>query len=237
MAALLVFEFWRQFEIHLGIGILSTIVRWGVFLGFLSWMWRATGDRKKAVAVNTTEVSTQRQGESETQTTGLQKSISTMSDDKYYEQALEEIETGHPVKAVWARAFGDRDGDESKSKALYIKLRVQQERERWQREQNAAAVLADQERAKAEESRRREDLRKSLARASLKAIALANKIRKDPDPSISVLEDLIGELGGYVHEGFFRMTITLNGEKRRYEKSEFRQWVLNDLLPLIPPQA
>ena len=42
-----------------------------------------------------------------------------------YAEALSEIEEGRVDKGVWARAFADAGGDESKAKALYIRARAE----------------------------------------------------------------------------------------------------------------
>ncbi|MEK7222341.1 MAG: hypothetical protein AAB274_01590 [Nitrospirota bacterium] len=64
------------------------------------------------------------------------------SEEDLYAAALAEVQarTTHP--GLWAKAFADSEGDENKSTALYIKLRVQQEIARVQQEQKAADVLA-----------------------------------------------------------------------------------------------
>ena len=48
------------------------------------------------------------------------------SDDAWYEQALDELESGQTVKAAWARALAEANGDDGKAKATYIRLRVAQ---------------------------------------------------------------------------------------------------------------
>jgi uncharacterized protein YecT (DUF1311 family) len=47
------------------------------------------------------------------------------SEDKLYEEALIEIETGNIVKSLWARAMAEAGGDEARTKALYIRHRVE----------------------------------------------------------------------------------------------------------------
>lgn len=46
------------------------------------------------------------------------------SHDAYYAQAMKELDEGLQDKAIWARALVSSDGDEGKSRANYIKLRV-----------------------------------------------------------------------------------------------------------------
>lgn len=45
-------------------------------------------------------------------------------DDRYYEQAYVEIETRQFMRAIWARAIADADGEELKARALYIRRRA-----------------------------------------------------------------------------------------------------------------
>jgi hypothetical protein len=71
-----------------------------------------------------------------------QNSVAKVSEEDMYAAALVEIQSGTARPGLWAKAFADSEGDENKSKALYIKLRVQQEIERIQQEQKAADALA-----------------------------------------------------------------------------------------------
>lgn len=47
-----------------------------------------------------------------------------ISDEEYYEQASSEIKKGIIRQGLWAKAWSSTGGDESKTKALYIKLLV-----------------------------------------------------------------------------------------------------------------
>ena len=47
-------------------------------------------------------------------------------DDPHFETAWRELETNEKVTAVWARAFSEAEGDESKARARYVALRVTQ---------------------------------------------------------------------------------------------------------------
>ncbi len=47
-------------------------------------------------------------------------------DKKSYELIAEEIDTGDTQKALWTKAFSDAEGDESRTKALYIKYRFEE---------------------------------------------------------------------------------------------------------------
>ncbi|MDO9206746.1 MAG: zinc ribbon domain-containing protein [Sulfuricurvum sp.] len=58
---------------------------------------------------------------------GDERNISnnTITDDKLYEIAMEEIENGTVQKGLYGRAFSESEGDKDKTDALYIKFRVQ----------------------------------------------------------------------------------------------------------------
>ena len=47
-------------------------------------------------------------------------------EDAWYEQALDELNSGATVKATWARAMVEGAGDDAKTKAAYIRLRLVQ---------------------------------------------------------------------------------------------------------------
>jgi len=48
-----------------------------------------------------------------------------VSEDFLYEQALEELDSDNINKATWAKAFAEAEGEDSKSRAFYIKFRVE----------------------------------------------------------------------------------------------------------------
>ena len=73
---------------------------------------------------------------------GQHHNIAKVSEEDMYAAALAEVQSGATRPGMWAKAFAESEGDENKSKALYIKLRVQNEMERIQQEQKAADVLA-----------------------------------------------------------------------------------------------
>ena len=52
-----------------------------------------------------------------------------MVEEEFYELAYEEIESGNLKKGLWAKAFSETEGDENKTKALYIKYRFDQIKE------------------------------------------------------------------------------------------------------------
>ena len=70
------------------------------------------------------------------------ESISTFYEEDIYAAALSEVESGATRPGLWAKAFAESEGNEPKSKALYIKLRVQQEKDRIQQEHKNVQVIA-----------------------------------------------------------------------------------------------
>ena len=56
--------------------------------------------------------------------TGL--AYSDKAADALYEQALDELDSGKTSKATWARAMAEGAGDDAKTRAVYIRLRVSQ---------------------------------------------------------------------------------------------------------------
>lgn len=45
-------------------------------------------------------------------------------DESYFEMAMKEIQDGQIRPGLWAKAWAEAQGDDTKAKALYIKLRV-----------------------------------------------------------------------------------------------------------------
>lgn len=70
------------------------------------------------------------------------ESTSTFREEAVYAAALSELESGTTRPGLWAKAFAESEGDQPKSKALYMKLRVQQEKDRIQHEQKFAQTIA-----------------------------------------------------------------------------------------------
>jgi hypothetical protein len=78
--------------------------------------------------------------------------VPTLDEEAIYAEALSELKSGTVRPGLWAKAFAESEGDENKSQALYIRLRVQHENERRRQLQDAAAAsAADSVRRKAEE--------------------------------------------------------------------------------------
>ncbi|HVL58696.1 MAG TPA: hypothetical protein VM491_19510 [Burkholderiaceae bacterium] len=42
-----------------------------------------------------------------------------------FEQALNELDRGEPVRRLWARALAESDGDDARARAAYVKLRAE----------------------------------------------------------------------------------------------------------------
>jgi len=54
---------------------------------------------------------------------------SYIDEEKFYELAYDEIESGDLKKGLWAKAFSEAEGDDKKAKALYIKYRFDQKKD------------------------------------------------------------------------------------------------------------
>ena len=52
-----------------------------------------------------------------------------MNEEEIYELISEEIESSSRKKGIWTKAFSEAEGDENKTKALYIKYRFDQIKE------------------------------------------------------------------------------------------------------------
>lgn len=71
--------------------------------------------------------------------------------DTIYEEIASEMETGKTEKGLWTRLFAECNGDEQKTKVLYIKQRAEKliSAERARLEQEASERVAEAERAEA----------------------------------------------------------------------------------------
>lgn len=79
-------------------------------------------------------------------------------EERFYEIAAQEVAAKRMVPGVFAKAFSDADGDEKKTIAGYIKLRVVQLHEEFEEE---LARRRAQEQAEKRESERRDHQRRS----------------------------------------------------------------------------
>jgi hypothetical protein len=70
--------------------------------------------------------------------TGGNKS-SNAGDDKFYDEVARELQEKSMVAGLWTKAYAEKDGDEAKTRALYIRYRVQQLATEAARQQETAA--------------------------------------------------------------------------------------------------
>jgi hypothetical protein len=98
-------------------------------------------------------------------------------DDKFYDEVARELQEKTVVPGLWTKAFAEKDGDETKTRALYIKYRVAQLAE-LSRRQHEDSLCADQ-----------------LAEANRKLLeeALQETQRETELGRISQLRDLCGK--------------------------------------------
>jgi hypothetical protein len=99
----------------------------------------------------------------------------TMNDleKKFYEIAGQEIASKQMVTAIFAKAFSDAEGDEKKSLALYIKLRVEDLQQLHIHEMDFRRRQADDARKQQEASDKHEEARRHIKKQG------AAKILKD----------------------------------------------------------
>ena len=125
---------------------------------------------------------------STTDTTGPNdNSVVDDDSDDFFERALDEVENDTAVKSLWAKAVVESDGLAEKTKAVYIRLRVQQlkrqrdsalaEKQRIEAERSAeedrieAERRAEEDRIEAERRAEEEELaRKEMEKLSLSLI-------------------------------------------------------------------
>ena len=60
-----------------------------------------------------------------------QDKLGDADEEAIYAEAFAELKSGNTRPGMWAKAFAESEGDEKKSQALYIKLRVLHEKERY----------------------------------------------------------------------------------------------------------
>jgi hypothetical protein len=75
----------------------------------------------------------------------LAQTISTAEDDKFYDEVSRELQEKTLVAGLWTKAYAEMGGDEAKARALYIRYRVQQLRDKSpierKQEQTASAPI------------------------------------------------------------------------------------------------
>lgn len=77
--------------------------------------------------------------------------LSASTEEDFWATAMNEVETGQRRPGVWAKAFAEFDGDETKAKVAYLKARVQQLTDAESTRQ--AEVAREQERIKTQAGR------------------------------------------------------------------------------------
>lgn len=178
------------------------------------------------------------------------KNVVTTTEDDYYEQALGEIETGQTAKAMWARAIADAEGNDAKTKALYIRYRVEKLKALAAEEQARieAEKLREQRRREAErreeDARRREAMKTAEERRKERARleTLAKKVASDGWVSDAI--ELIQMIGGKYEidnrPSFFgnvvtvKIVVTLDGRISEFkEEYQFANWVRNVVAPRV----
>ena len=109
-----------------------------------------------------------------------------LAEIKLYELVIDELQKGKEIKGLWAKAFSESDGDEEKTRARYIKLRVEMMGDEWRALQKslkrkiqideAEAIAREQETKKAEAAAQKE------AELVEKARRREEWRRTEPDP-------------------------------------------------------
>ena len=56
----------------------------------------------------------------------VKENTPAMNDDEFYDEVAKEMQENRLIPGVWTRAFAEADGDENRSKVIYIKRRVAQ---------------------------------------------------------------------------------------------------------------
>ncbi len=110
----------------------------------------------------------------------------TAEEEEHWAAAIAELEIGPRRPGVWAKAFAEAEGDDTKSKVAYLKVRVQQ--------LNEAANAQRSE----QEAQQREVEARAKAEATEKQIAVADAIYKfkmTPTLPTSLIQLLVRNLG------------------------------------------
>jgi len=82
--------------------------------------------------------------------TNIESNVETsINENALYEQALNEIENDTKDRAIWAKAYANSDGNKEKTKALYIKFRVKEEKKQEKiKQENIDRILDNSYEAK-----------------------------------------------------------------------------------------
>lgn len=167
-------------------------------------------------------------------TTATQSQQKTeLNEEAFYTQAWDEVNDPNrtPNKATWAKAFSFSLGDEKKTQAKYIELRVAQLQEEHAvrllqlKAKREEALRADKEKAKSEK----------MARTELRA--LVKKVQSHR--YVSDAKDLIVKLGGTLQENrsWFSsdiIRVKLWGETHEApDLDDFWSWVREEVVPRV----
>ena len=177
--------------------------------------------------------------ESTVLTTAMQTIPKTeLNEDGFYTQAWDEINGPDrtPNKAMWVKAFSISQGDEKKTQAKYIELRVAQ-----LQEEQAARLLQlkdEQEQARRTEEKARAEAEKKTAegKANAELLALARKVQSVG--GLNDAENLIVQLGGSWMKGqhwlYGMIEVNLYGETSKFwNVADFVSWVRRDVIPRV----
>lgn len=167
-----------------------------------------------------------------------QKASNTVvNDNDFYTQAWDEIndQSKTPNKALWAKAFTITEGDEKRTQAKYIELRVAQLQEHKMAIQREIQAKIEAKKS-AEEEKRRKKIEQLNPLHSLEILqTLARNVQSHGN--FTDAEKLIRELRGYntiVSSDIEGIHVTLRGEKRYFpDADKCIEWIKNDITPLI----
>lgn len=114
-----VFSMWFGLRFQLGMnGFLWWAIICAICLTPLNLMWMSSRISKYSP---TTEARIENIAKSD-HDPGV--AVTAAEEERYYEAAFLETESGNVIPGVWGKAFANADGDTSRTKALYIKARV-----------------------------------------------------------------------------------------------------------------
>lgn len=133
------------------------------------------------------------QSQNQSHNTAVQEKLATEED--FWATAMSEVETGQRRPGVWAKAFAECDGDETKAKVAYLKARVEQltNAAKAQAAQEEADKLAAVEMAKANALAMEQEAERLAAQflstGSLSRKELKNLIEHGPRVWLATLRD------------------------------------------------
>ena len=130
-----------------------------------------------------------------------ERNLKEAGDDKLYDEVARELQEKSMVAGLWTKAFAEMGGDDAKARALYIKYRVGQLR-------NKAAL--ENERQKSEQARSKAETKRKV-----KEECLAAEAAKPPIPSyVKVANFLFAILCGLLTVLFITVIVVLLSDTR-----------------------